>query len=426
MQQSERKYLEAIDAIKTLESAGFEAKLAGGCVRDRLLGIEPRDFDVATNAQPDQVCKVFEAVGTRVVPTGFDHGTVTLVMPSGPVEITTLRIDLETFGRHAKVALGSSFKEDAARRDFTVNAMFEDKDGIVTDYFGGQVDLAAKVLRFVGDPETRMKEDYLRIMRLFRFWARFDFAPAPGTLAAVKACKDGLQQVSQERVTSELQQILVSPVVAKVFSAMNECGLLTLLFPETKNSELKLVKEKAWKHLQNIANLPDRVAASLSLFLVANGIDSSDRIKNLVSRLKLSKNDMKKILFLVGVQSSLPSFEESQAVVMDFLDRADNTFAQKGSWLLVVEYYLAAVSEQSGLNLAAQMKKVSAIDVGKSHLRFAELPITTTDIIKLLGLNPGPEFGETLAAFRSAYRNEEWFSRPEGEAWLRKRAGIGD
>ena len=422
MQPAERKYSDALNAIDVLEAAGFEAKMAGGCVRDRLLGVEPRDYDVATNAQPDQVCKVFAAAGKKVIPTGFDHGTVTLVMPSGPVEITTLRIDLETFGRHAKVALGTSFKEDAARRDFTINAMFADKDGTVTDFFGGQKDLSAKILRFVGDPETRIKEDYLRIMRLFRFWARFDFSPAAGTLPAVSACRDGLRQISQERITSELQLILVSPIVAKVFSAMNDCGILAITFPEFENAGVKLVNEKAWTPLQNIANAADHTVAGLTLFLAANGVYSSDRIKDLVTRLRLSKNDMKKILFLISAHTTLPADGGSQAVVMDFLDKADDAFAQKGAWSLVVEHYLVALALQNGLNLEAQTKRVSLVERDKSHLRFADLPITTQEVIKTLGLQPGPEVGEVLFALRAAYRNEEWFSRPEGEAWLRKRA----
>jgi poly(A) polymerase len=426
MELAERKYSEALSAIDVLEAAGFEAKMAGGCVRDRLLGVEPKDYDVATNAQPDQVCKVFAAAGKKVVPTGFDHGTVTLVMPSGPVEITTLRIDLETFGRHAKVALGTSFKEDAARRDFTINAMFEDRAGNVTDFFGGQKDLVGKSLRFVGDPATRIAEDYLRIMRLFRFWARFDFSPAPGTLAAVTSCRDGLRQISQERITSELQQIIVSPIAAKVFSAMGSCGILSIIFPEFANVGVKLVDEKAWIPLQNIGNTADRTAAALTLFFATNDPHSSEQIKELVLRLRLSKHDMKKIVFLTAAQSKLPAVDGSQSEIMDFLDHSDDAFGQKNSWSLVVEHYLSGLALQKQLEFSKQIARVSQIERDKSHLRLADLPITTPELIRILGLQPGPEVGEALSTLRSAFRNEEWFSRPEGEAWLRKRSRKGD
>ena len=426
MDLAERKYSEALIAIDVLEAAGFEAKMAGGCVRDRLLGVEPRDYDVATNAQPDQVCKVFAAAGKKVVPTGFDHGTVTLVMPSGPIEITTLRIDLETFGRHAKVGLGTSFKEDAARRDFTINAMFEDKVGLVTDFFGGQKDLVGKSLRFVGDPGTRIAEDYLRIMRLFRFWARLDFSPAPGTLAAVTVCRDGLRQISQERITSELQQILVSPIAAKVFSAMESCGIFPIIFPEFANVGVKLVDEKAWKLLQNIGNSADRAVAALTLFFVTNSMNSSEQIKELVLRLRLSKHETKKIFFLVSAQSKLPANDGSQSVIMDFLDQSDDAFGQKNAWSLVVEHFLFALALQKQLEFSKQTARVSQIEREKSHLRFADLPITTQELIKILGLQPGPEVGDALSTLRSAFRNEEWFSRPEGEAWLRKRGRKSD
>jgi poly(A) polymerase len=421
---AERKYSEAISAIDILETAGFEAKMAGGCVRDRLLGIEPRDFDVATTAQPDQVCKVFAAAGKKIVPTGFDHGTVTLVMPSGPVEITTLRIDLETFGRHATVALGTSFKEDAARRDFTINAMFEDKNGVVTDFFSGQKDLAAKTLRFVGDPETRIKEDYLRIMRLFRFWARFDFQPAPGTLKSVAACREGLRQISQERITSELNGIFCSAIAAKVIAAMKDSGVLQVIFPEFAASKIHLIDVAAWGHIQKIKTPSDRFAAAMSLFLAINGVDSSARIKSMVTRLKLSKNDLKKILYLFNIQSSIPAADAAQSLCMDFLDRADNVFGQKSAWLEIVKHYLSALSLEFKIDLEPQMKKITLIEQDKSHLRFADLPINTHEMIKILGLQPGPEVGEFLEALRSSYRNEEWFSRPEGEAWLRKRVRI--
>jgi len=426
MQPVERKLNDAIEAITVLEAAGFEAKMAGGCVRDRLLGVEPRDFDIATNAQPDEVCKIFAAAGKKVIPTGFDHGTITLVMPAGPVEITTLRIDLETFGRHAKVALGTSFKEDAARRDFTINAMFQDKDGTVTDYFAGQKDLAEKILRFVGDPETRMKEDYLRIMRLFRFWARLGFNPAPGTLDAVAACKEGLRQISQERITSELQQILVSPIVGKIFSAMQESGILPIIFPEFEKSDVRLVEENAWKPLQKIKSIPDRTAAALSLFLVANHFNSSERLKELVTRLRLSKSDLKKIMFLTRSHAMLPAESASQAEIMEFLDRADDAFGQKGAWSLVVQQFMSALSMQIKHNFDAQIYRLTAIERDKSHLRFADLPITTHEMINILSLEPGPQVGEVLSTLRAAFRNEEWFSKPEGEAWLRKHALTPD
>jgi hypothetical protein len=144
----------------------------------------------------------------------------------------------------------------------------------------------------------------------------------------------------------------------------------------------------------------------------------------MVTRLKLSKNDLKKILYLFNIQSSIPAADAAQSLCMDFLDRADNVFGQKSAWLEIVKHYLSALSLEFKIDLEPQMKKITLIEQDKSHLRFADLPINTHEMIKILGLQPGPEVGEFLEALRSSYRNEEWFSRPEGEAWLRKRVRI--
>ena len=169
MPSPDRAYKDALKVLRSLEAAGYAARLAGGCVRDRLLGITPADYDIATGAEPGVVLQHFRTEGRTTVPTGIDHGTITVVMPSGPIEVTTLRKDVATDGRHAQVAFGKSFSDDAQRRDFTINAMFEDADGRIYDEAGGQADLQAKVLRFVGEASIRIREDYLRILRLFRF-----------------------------------------------------------------------------------------------------------------------------------------------------------------------------------------------------------------------------------------------------------------
>jgi hypothetical protein len=199
---------------------------------------------------------------------------------------------------------------------------------------------------------------------------------------------------------------------------------LQVIFPEFESSDIHLIEVSAWDHMQRIKNPANKFAATMSLFLAINGVDSSDRIKAVVARLKLSKNDLKKILFLFNIRSSLPAEEASQSLCMDFLDHADDVFGQKSAWLEIVQHYLSALSLQLKIDLNSQMKKISLIERDKSHLRFADLPISTHEMIKILGLQPGPEVGEALAALRSSYRNEEWFSKPEGEAWLRKSVRI--
>ena len=210
-------------ALGCLEENGYEARIAGGAVRDIVMGIEPKDFDIATTATPEQVIKGFKQRGFKVIETGLQHGTVTVVIEirdPGPAaidqsfayEVTTLRLDKKTDGRHAEVEFITDWKADAARRDFTMNAMYMNKEGDIFDYFDGHDDIVAKRVRFVGNAEDRIKEDYLRIMRYFRFLTKFDgvinFNIAD--LAVIEKNWEGLKQVSGERIWSELKQILKS------------------------------------------------------------------------------------------------------------------------------------------------------------------------------------------------------------------------
>jgi len=220
--------------IAPLHAAGYSARLCGGGVRDRLLGRSPKDDDIATDAPPEAVARTLESTGLRVVPTGVPHGTVTAVVDGRGFEVTTLRRDLQTFGRHAEVAFGDvAWEEDARRRDFTINALYADLDGTVYDYVGGGADLAAGRLRFVGDPEARIKEDFLRILRLFRFYARFGRHPLDNaTRTAVTRWAPYLTHISSERVAAEWWGLLTTEEPRAALTAMEECGVLSVIVPE--------------------------------------------------------------------------------------------------------------------------------------------------------------------------------------------------
>ena len=210
-----------------------EARVVGGAVRDALAGRPITDIDLATPRTPEQVTKALQEAGIRVVPTGIDHGTVTAVLGERSFEITTLRRDIETDGRHAVVAFTDDWRTDAARRDFTINAMSMARDGEVFDYFGGIADLRAGIVRFVGDPATRIAEDHLRILRYFRFFARYSFGPADAAaLAAIRAGASGLGTLSAERVWSELSRILAVPDPRGAVALMAELGVLDAVVSE--------------------------------------------------------------------------------------------------------------------------------------------------------------------------------------------------
>lgn len=210
------KYADEI--IDILNESGYEAYYVGGCVRDALLGVQPGDFDITTNAKPDETADVFSQKGYRIVETGLKHGTISIICDKRPYEVTTFRVDGEYVdGRHPEsVRFVSSLREDLARRDFTVNAMaYHPKMGIV-DYFDGQEDIGKRVIRCVGEPVKRFEEDALRILRALRFAGRLGFSIEERTSAAVNECRELLKKISAERIYSELCNILVTDSAADI------------------------------------------------------------------------------------------------------------------------------------------------------------------------------------------------------------------
>ncbi|WP_116084790.1 CCA tRNA nucleotidyltransferase [Tropicimonas sp. IMCC34011] len=218
-----------------LEAAGHRALLVGGCVRDALIGRRGGDVDIATDARPEETVQALEAAGLKAVPTGFEHGTVTAVAEGRGFEITTFRRDVETDGRHARVTFSGDPADDAARRDFTMNALYATPEGDVLDPLGtGLDDLAARHVRFVGIASERAREDYLRILRFFRFHAWYA-DPAGGMDAdALDACArhaEGLEGISRERIGSEFMRLLAAPDPGPAVAAMAGCGALGRILP---------------------------------------------------------------------------------------------------------------------------------------------------------------------------------------------------
>jgi poly(A) polymerase len=221
-------------AMALLADAGHQALIVGGAVRDGLLGLPVRDVDLATDAPPDRVMALAGAVGVRAVPTGFDHGTVTLVLGGRAIEVTTFRRDVETNGRHARVSFSTDVAEDAARRDFTLNALYADGSGHVIDPLGALPDLRAGHVRFVGTPADRIREDHLRILRFFRFTAwygRPELGPDAEGLAASAAFSAGIETLSRERVGHEMRRLLAAADPAPTVASMAASGVLARALP---------------------------------------------------------------------------------------------------------------------------------------------------------------------------------------------------
>ncbi len=222
----------ALALCAALEGAGFQALFVGGCVRNAVLGVQASDIDIATDATPDQVQSVCKAAGFRTIPTGIDHGTLTVVIDGDPYEVTTFRNDVETDGRRAVVAFSTDVTDDARRRDFTMNALYARADGTLVDPLDGLPDALARRVVFIDDAAARIREDYLRILRFFRFSAWYA-DPSHGidadALAAIAAHLDGLAQLSAERVGAEMTKLLAAPDPAPAVAVMDRIGVLQQL-----------------------------------------------------------------------------------------------------------------------------------------------------------------------------------------------------
>ncbi len=274
-------------------SRGFEIYFVGGCVRNALMGVPVSDLDLSTNARPEQVIELSSAAGFRPVPTGIDHGTITVVVDGEGFEVTTYRKDVETDGRRAVVAFADTMEEDAHRRDFTMNAIYANAEGTVIDPLGGITDLKARRVRFIYDAAARIREDYLRTLRFFRFHAWYgDVAEGPDqdALAAISANLDGLEALSRERVGAEMLKLLSAPDPAPAVATMAQCGVLSTLLSGTDARALPVLV-----HLEGglTANPLRRLAA-----LGGEGIAKS---------LRLSRKDAKTLQILRDGMGSMTS-----------------------------------------------------------------------------------------------------------------------
>ena len=249
-----------------LTGAGHHALAVGGCVRNSLLGVPVTDVDIATSALPETVSDLAEKAGLRAVPTGISHGTVTIVANGEGFEVTTFRHDEESFGRHARVSFGASLEQDAARRDFTMNALYAQADGTIVDPLGGLPDLHARRLRFVGDADARIREDYLRILRFFRFHAQYGDPQQgldPDALAACAEHSAMLETLSAERITAELKKLLAAEDPAPAVASMAQTGVLLHVLPGAQPQALPLLvhleESKPGSFIRRLAVLTDNV-----------------------------------------------------------------------------------------------------------------------------------------------------------------------
>ncbi|HTP92369.1 MAG TPA: CCA tRNA nucleotidyltransferase, partial [Xanthobacteraceae bacterium] len=313
---------EVVRLLALLDAGGEEARVVGGAVRNALMRRPVVEIDIATTAVPEEVMRRAEAAGCKAVPTGIEHGTVTVIVDGHPFEVTTLRQDVETFGRKAKVAFGRDWKTDAQRRDFTINALSASAEGEIYDYVGGLADIDAHRVRFIGDPEDRIAEDYLRILRFFRFHAWYGRgAPDAAGLHACIAAREGLQTLSRERVRMELLKLLLAPHATPTLVVMAETGLLVTTLggvPSLASFENMVKVEAA------VGAEPDAVRR-----LGALAVAVPEDAERLSHRLRLSNAESEKLLALDHWWRDSPGAGEQAARALlyrlgpsAFIDRA--------------------------------------------------------------------------------------------------------
>jgi poly(A) polymerase len=387
--------------FNALAAAGAEARFVGGCVRDALLGRSVKDVDIATNIPPQEVMTALRAARLKAVPTGLSHGTVTAVSGGRPFEITTLRRDVETDGRRARVAFTDDWEEDAARRDFTFNALSLTPDGVLHDPFGGGADLRAGRVRFVGDPKERLAEDVLRLLRFFRFHAHYGQGALDAAgLAACREMAPQLSRLSAERVQAELLKLLEAPDPAAVLSLMADTGVVAVILPEATMLDRlgRLVRLEG----ESVARWPGLVSPDAVRRLAAALAVDGDQAAEVAKRLRLSNAAAGRLALLADPRTALPAWADS-AGTRRMLFRLGRP--------AYVDLALISLAE-SGLERAEDYAAAFDLAAEWTPPRF---PLSGRDV-RRLGVPAGPKIGRLLEEVERWWEDEDF--RPDRAACL--------
>jgi poly(A) polymerase len=373
--------------LNLLNADGEEARVVGGAVRNALLGLPIGDIDIATTALPEEVTRRARAAGIKSVPTGIEHGTVTLVIDSHPFEVTTLREDTETFGRRAKVTFGRDWVRDAERRDFTINGLSVDAEGLLHDYVGGLEDIAARRVRFIGEPDKRIAEDYLRILRFFRIHAAYGVGEVDraGYLACI-AGRSGLANLSAERIRVEILKLMVATGAVAAVNAMVEGGLLLPIFGGVAYTG----PFAALISIEDALGLAPDPIRRLGALAVAVTEDA----RRVASRLRLTNTETKML--------------DSMGHRWWRLADMDETRARRRLYRLGEERYrdrvLLAWARSGEPVDAAAWRELASLPARWTAPKF---PLKAADFIAR-GMSQGPELGQALALAEDAWLAAEF------------------
>jgi len=384
------------DVFEALEAPGHETRIVGGAVRNALLGVPVSDIDMATTLHPKEVMERAESHGIKAVPTGIEHGTITLISDQVTIEVTTLRADIDTDGRRAQVVFGSDWHGDAARRDFTINAFYCDRNGKIFDPLGGFDDLHSRRIRFIGDAQKRIREDYLRILRFIRFHGAYGHGliDADGITACLRE-RGGLAQLSRERIWTEFSKILTLKNSATTIRLMFDHGLLTLILQGVPN----LIRFENLIAIEDGLGLPRdavRRLSALALFVK----DDASRFGEIF---RLSQKDAQRLRVVSG---QYPEFNEKLKSNV-----AKKLIYNLGAPLFI-DRLLLSISGQDRDKISQELQGLYDLAL---HWTPPSFPITGEDALAL-GMSPGPKLGRILKA-----QEAEWLSadfKPDREELL--------
>ena len=399
----------ALEVVSALRAAGFEALWAGGCVRDLLLDTIPKDYDVATSAEPDQVRKVFGRGRTLAIGASFGVITVLGTRQQGQIEVATFRRDAEySDGRHPDSVSYSTAREDASRRDFTINGLFYDPIAEqVIDYVGGQADLQAKIVRAIGNPNDRFSEDKLRLLRAVRFSATLDFSLEPATKSAIQRQAAGLQIVSAERIAAELRRMLVHPNRRVAMELLQETELLPTILPEWDDAASV---ETTWQVLAALQE--PTVSACLATLFWPDG--TADAIQQVCRRLTFSNEER---VGAVWIHQHLPIVLDAHQRPWPEVQRV--LIAPRIRELMTVASAVVSIAGRDPAGLTFSRDKLA---LPPEQLNPA--PLLTGDDLNSAGLPPGPKYKHVLSAVRDAQLLEQITCTEEAfalakEIWFR-------
>lgn len=392
--------------MAALTTSGRPARFVGGCVRDSILDREVRDIDIATPCPPDTVMTLLADAAIRAIPTGIDHGTVTAVVGDMHFEITTLRHDVETYGRHAKVSYTDDWAADAERRDFTINALFCDSDGTLYDPTGGLADLDAGVVRFVGDPRRRIDEDALRILRFFRFHAYYGRgAMAADDFAACAEKASNLAILSGERVAGEMLRLLAAADPVPALRKMDEAGVLQRVLPGAAPDAV-LPGLVAVESAEGDTDPVRRLAALLPV--------SPEAALTIAERLRLSNRERDRLVVLVAPDPSVTADLQGPALRRVLYAQGRDRVRDR---LLLA--WAAESADESAADAAAYRRVLAAV----ADWSEPDFPLRGADVLAL-GVPPGPDVGDALDQVRQWWIEGDFAAdRPQLLAKLAEIAG---